>query len=170
MDAPEYEDQLEVVCGVRINKIIQKGTYSARSMRQVSITFDKFSDAAYVLENRYYLPQGIFVEREYTEETDRKRKVLRPYLQAPKSLNHYAGRCRISGDKLKINGRKYSMDELGQLPSDLSGYEISTKQGREGMCSFGELNPLSNFHRAQFTVDGETYHSSEQFIQKTKAE
>ena len=96
------------------------------------------------------------MEREYTEEMDKKRKILRPYPRAAKNLNHYAGRCRISGDKLVINGRKYSTDELDQLPLDLSGYEISTKRGREGMCFFGELNPLSNFHRAQFTINRET--------------
>ena len=35
---------------------------------------------------------------------------------------------------------------------------------------FGELNPLSNFHRAPFTHENFTYHCSEQFIQKKKAE
>ena len=170
VDAAEYEDQLEVVRGVRINKILRKGTYSSKIIWPVSITIEKYSDAAYVLENRYYLPQGVFAEREYTEETEKKRKILRPCLRAAKNLNHYAGRCRISSDKLIINSRKYSTNELDRLPQDLSGFEITTKQSREGMCFFGELNPLSNFHSAQFTVNGETYASSEQFIQKTKAE
>ena len=170
IDAAEYEDQLEVAQEVRVNKIVCKGQYSARSTRPVSVTIDKHSDASYVLENRYYLPQGIFVEREYTEETEQKRKILRPYLHAARNINHYAGRCRISGDKLIVNSRKYSTNELDQLLEDLSGYEISTKCGHSNMCFFGELNPLSNFHKAKFTCSGETYHSSEQFIQKTKAE
>ena len=34
---------------------------------------------------------------------------------------------------------------------------------------FGELNPLSNFHPAEFIVDETTYHCSKQFIQQTKA-
>ena len=95
---------------------------------------------------------------------------MRPYLCAARNINHYAGRCRISGDKLIVNGRKYSTDELDQLSGDLSGYEISTKCGCSYMCFFRELNPLSNFHKVKFTFSGETYHSSEQFIQKTKAE
>ena len=170
VDAAEYEDQLEVVHGVRINKILCKGTYSSKIVWPVSITFEKYSDAAYVLENRYYLPQGVFVEREYTVETEKNRKILRPYLRAAKNLNHYAGRCRISGDKLIINGRKCSTNKLDRLPQDLRGFEITTKRSREGMCFFGELNPHSNLHSAQFTADGETCASSEQFIQKTKAE
>ena len=35
---------------------------------------------------------------------------------------------------------------------------------------FGELNPFSNFHPSAFVVDGLEYHSSEQFVQATKAE
>ena len=37
------------------------------------------------------------------------------------------------------------------------------------MGFFGELSPLSNFHPANFTVNGVHYTSSEQFIQHTKA-
>ena len=72
IDATNYEDQLEVVRDVRIEKIIRKGSYSVRTNRPVSITFGK-CDAAYILENRYYLPQGIYMAHEYTEETERKR-------------------------------------------------------------------------------------------------
>ena len=170
VDAANYEDQLEVIRDVRIDKVHCKGSYSTRSNRPVSVTFGKYSDAAYVLENRYYLPEGIYVAREYTEETERKRAQLRPYLQAAKNMSQYAGRCRIAGDKLILNGRKYSTDDLDKLPTELSGFEISSKRCRSGMCFFGELNPLSNFHRAQFNVDNEVYHSSEQFIQKVKAD
>ena len=72
VDVANYEDQLEVVRGVRIDRIIRRGSYSVRSNRPVSITFGKYSDAAYVLENRYDLPQGIYVAREYAEETERE--------------------------------------------------------------------------------------------------
>ena len=33
-----------------------------------------------------------------------------------------------------------------------------------------ELNPMSNFHRCTFEVNGAMYHSAEQFIQKEKAD
>ena len=170
VDSANYENQLEVVRDVRIDRIIRKGSYSARSNRPVSITFGKYSDAAYVLENRYYLPQAIYVAREYTEETERKRTQLRLCLRVAKAMNHYAGRCRISGDKLTLNGRKYSTEDLDKLPNDLSGFEISSKRGCVGMCFFGELNPLSNFHRASFTIENEHFHSTKQYIQKTKAD
>ena len=85
-------------------------------------------------------------------------------------MNHYAGRCSISGDKLILNGKKYSTEDLDKLPNDLSGFEISSKRGHMGMCFFSELNPLSNFHCANFTIDSENYHSSEQYIQKAKAD
>ena len=74
VDAAEYEDQLEVAQEVRIDKVIRKGQYSATNIRPVSISFAKHSDASYVLENRYYLQQGIFVEQKYTEETEKKKE------------------------------------------------------------------------------------------------
>ena len=33
---------------------------------------------------------------------------------------------------------------------------------------FGELNPFSNFHYAPFVINGQKYHSSEQYIQHQK--
>ena len=36
-------------------------------------------------------------------------------------------------------------------------------------CFFGELNPLSNFHRNPFSINSTTYHSSEQYIQHQKS-
>ena len=124
------------------------------------------------MENRYYLPRGVFVEREYTEETDRRRRILRPYLRAAKNMNHYSGRCRITWDKLVLNGRKYGIEDLDSLPNDLCGYSISSKHSRDGtrMCFFGEMNPLSNFHKASFKIGSTPYHSTEQYIQKAKAD
>ena len=38
------------------------------------------------------------------------------------------------------------------------------------MSFFGQLNPLSNFHRASFTIDNDHFHSTKQYIQKAKAD
>ena len=51
----------------------------------------------------------------------------------------------------------------------MTGYNVSSKEDDNHIGFFGELNPFSNFHEAPFTVDGITYHSSEQFIQYKKA-
>ena len=55
------------------------------------------------------------------------------------------------------------------LPNALNVFNISSRSNDNTIGFFGELNPLSNFHKAIFTHENITYHSSEQFIQHCKA-
>ena len=61
------------------------------------------------------------------------------------------------------------METLDLLPNALNVLNISSHSNDKTIGFFGELNPLSNFHRATFTCEDMTYHSSEQFIQHSKA-
>ena len=44
-----------------------------------------------------------------------------------------------------------------------------SKENENTVGFFGELNPLSNFHRCVFKVNDKWFHSSEQYIQMKKA-
>ena len=116
-----------------------------------------------------HLPKGVFVDREYTEETECARKLLRPILKLAKAKPEYKGKSRLDRDVLVIQGRRYSTKQLHKLPSDINGFKASSKENNGVIAFFGELNPLSNFHVAHFEVNGSKYHSSEQFIQEQKA-
>ena len=69
-----------------------------------------------------------------------------------------------------IKGKHYSRDNINELPDDISEYKITCKEDGSTVVFFGELNPLSNFHRSSFIVDNHWFHSTEQFIQLKKAE
>ena len=77
----------------------------------------------------------------------------------------------MDGATLVINGRNYTSKTLHLLPLDINGYSATSKEDTENniIGFFGELNPLSNFHPAKFNINGNTYHSSEQFIQQQKS-
>ena len=62
------------------------------------------------------------------------------------------------------------MEDLHRLPNDLSGYHASSKSTDTTHAFFGELSPFSNFHKASFKVDNNTYFCSEQYIQAMKAQ
>ena len=73
-------------------------------------------------------------------------------------------------DRLVINGKYYTLENLDQLPSKLNVFNTSSRSNETTIGFFGELNPLSNFHKASFSCENIQYHSSEQYIQYRKAD
>ncbi len=73
-------------------------------------------------------------------------------------------------DKVKVDGKLYSIDQLDKLPDKCDLSLVCQKQNDEALCFFGRYSPLSNFHKCSFTVNNIHYSSSEQFIQHKKCE
>ena len=78
-------------------------------------------------------------------------------------------KCKLDGDRLVIHGKRFSLENLHDLPKELDVFKITSKSNNNTIGFFGELNPLSNFHPCKFEINGIQFHSSEQFIQYTKA-
>ena len=95
--------------------------------------------------------------------------MLRPILKAARQIPAYHKRCRLDADELVILRKHYTIDKLNKLPPDLNVSNLTSKNNEDTIGYFGQLNPLSNFHPAPFTVNGVHYICSEQFIQHTKA-
>ena len=72
-------------------------------------------------------------------------------------------------DQVVIDGRRYGLRNLHQLPSDISTLKCTSEELEGCVGFFGELNELSNFHPSKFKINGITYSSSEQWIQHCKA-
>ena len=81
-------------------------------------------------------------------------------------------KCKLDGATLKIKGKHYTLKTLHKLPPELNVFKLSSKTDEEHKIVgfFGQLNPLSNFHDAPFTLDGIQFHTSEQYIQYQKAQ
>ena len=75
----------------------------------------------------------------------------------------------MEGEYLKIQGRRYGVNNLRSLPSELSGYKCTSRENPETIGFYGELNPMSNFYNCDFTINNLRFHSSEQMIQFNKA-
>ena len=133
------------------------------------LKFLQCQDVEYIIENKNFLQRGIYVDREYVPEIERKRRTLLPILKAAKQVNDYKKKCRLEKDKVVINGKCYGTDNLHQLPDELDVFDITTKSNADCIGFFGALNPLSNFYESRFQVDGVEYISSEQYIQLQKA-
>ena len=109
------------------------------------------------------------MDKEYSEETEKARKILKPILKLATSKPHYKGKCKLDEDVLIIQGKRYTTGNLHTLPEDISTFEATSKSAKDVIGFFGELNPFSNFYRTTFELDNRVYHSSEQYIHIQKA-
>ena len=169
VNAQTREEQLQIARRIPIKKSSRLGKYNSRRGRPIVVHFVYHEDCEYLLANRNYLPNGVFIERQYSEETENKRRILRPIYKAAKNHPSYRGRCTMEGEFLKLHGRMYSVNDIGKLPEELNSFKCTSKETQDALGFFGELNPLSNFYNCEFQHQNLTFHSSEQLIQFNKA-
>ena len=163
------EKKLEIAHKIPITFTARMGKYNSLRTRPIRISFASKSDADLLIEWKKKLKQGVYMDREYNEEEETERKLLRLILRAARKHTHYRGKCKLDGTKLVIQGKSYNRTNLENLPADISTWKISAKESDETIGFFGKLNPLSNFHPSTFIYNGVEYSSSEQLIQHQKA-
>ena len=110
------------------------------------IQFESPSAAHYFWENKGYLPDGIRVCQQFTDDTEQHRRILRPVFNAAKAHPDYRGKCKMEGSDLIIKGKKFGLHNLSELPDELSGHKVTSRTSNNVTCFFGELKSLSNFH------------------------
>ena len=163
------DERYRIAKTLTIRKCRRLGKFKRDRIRPICVEFVHKEDRSYVLENRSYLNEGVFVDKEYPPEIERTRRSLLPILRAAKRLERYRDQSRMNYDKVVIDGKDYTMTNLHELPEDINSFKATSKSDTNTVGFFGEANPLSNFHPAKFTYNGVAYISSEQFIQATKA-
>ena len=92
-----------------------------------------------------------------------------PIYHLAKSLPEYRDKCRLTRDKLVINGISYRIEDISKLPPDLAAFKSSEKLNETHLVFTGELSPYSNFHPSPIIINGQSFHSSEQWVQYQKA-
>ena len=66
-------------------------------------------------------------------------------MTAARKIKEYRGRCKMKGTDLVIRGKRYSWNNLHDLPQNISTHTVSSQQDSQHYGFFGELNPLSTF-------------------------
>ena len=154
---------------ITINRIHCLGRYIPGRKRAIIANFQWYGDVNMILNNRKYLPNGIYVNEDFPHEIVNRRKLLRPILKMGLQLPHYKGKIKLSYDKLIVNGRSYTVSQLKDLPNDLDPAKSCEKENNDVVAFFGQHSPLSNFYPCTFKSNNETFVSSEQYIQAEKA-
>ena len=154
IDVKENEDKLVAAQEIGIRRCKRMGRFNEETTRPrpISLELVHRQDVLYLLENKKRLNKGIYLDKEYTQDVERKRKILRPILQAAKNKPKYKTKSRMEDDKVVIKGKHYGLNNLDELPSDLEAFKVTSRESQDIIGFYGELNPLSNFHPAEFTM------------------
>ena len=160
---------LETAKGIEIIDCKRLGKYRNNYSRPISVTFATRDDKEMFLSNKRALPGGIYANEEFAIHIKQNRDRLRPILCLAKSLPQYREKSKMVSDKLIINGISYGIDDIHTLPPELAAYKAAEKSNETHLVFAGELSPYSNLHKSPFTINGQEFHSSEQWIQYQKA-
>ena len=143
------EERLDTVKIMYIKNSTRVGRFRKMYNHPICVEFLYKEDADYVINNQSYLPEGVYVDRQYSKETEEERRQLQPYLKAARRLPHYHQRCKLEENVLVIKGVSYTVDDIHKLPSDLSGECICSKSDPHSYGFFGYLHPFSNFYQTK---------------------
>ena len=86
-------DRIQVASEIEIIRARRLGKKEDNRIRPISVEFSNKFDVEQIYANRFDLNEGIYVDRQYSKETDRNRCLLHPILQAAKKLPEYKGLC-----------------------------------------------------------------------------
>ena len=136
--------------------IIRYITHSAR---------DSVLYAARELRNK---PPNLFINEHLPPEVKAQRAELRTVsIQARKAG---ANNVKLTGDKLTINGKTYTYENIDMVPAEYSLQEARTvRVNTETTAFYSKHSYLSNFYPAPF-IDNVQYNSVEQLYQRRKLE
>ena len=163
------KEKLEKAKKIGIINAVRIGKYKPDHGRPICVQFNCHLDVQHIMDNKKKLGEGVFVDYEYDQETIRNRKLLYPILRAARNTEGYKGMCKLERDVLTLKGKRYTVRNISELPSELSGFHVSSKPNEDTYACFGELNPFSNFHPSPFKLNNITYNTSEHYIQSEKA-
>ena len=169
IDSGDREDDLIKAKEIDITSCNRVGRYKHNVARPISVTFATRDNKEAFLSGKRKLPSGVFANDELSPHVKKRRDRLLPIYHLAKSLPEYRDKCRLTGDKLVINGTSYRIEDIPKLPPDLAAFKSSEKSNDTHLVFAGELSPYSNFHPSPFIINGQTYHSSEQWVQYQKA-
>ena len=76
INAQTREEQLQIARRIPIKKSTRLGKYNSHRGRPMLVQFVYQEDCEYLLANKSYLPQGVYVDRHYSEDTENKCRIL----------------------------------------------------------------------------------------------
>ncbi len=145
----------QVLNKMRIERGHRKGPYIQGMNRAILVKFHFFPDKQYVLSCASRLKGSkYFINEDYAAETEIKRRTLYPIVKAARQLPQYKDKVWLHIDKLRVDGRTYTVENMLDLPAPLNLTILATKVDECFVRFFGKASHLSNFHPSKIKING----------------
>jgi ribA/ribD-fused uncharacterized protein len=166
---------LETADSITITRAHRTGPANTKYPRVIIACFANFQDKMAVWKARFAVKNSdIRVQEDYPAEILARRKILMPSLHAIRKSNESAQESdkidvALVVDKLFVDGRMFSTQNIHQILSPFKPEEIATRDIDGTIYFFTAASPYSNHHKCSFQVLGVNYNCMEQFMFATKA-
>ena len=121
------EDKMDQVRKMPIKDFTHLRCYTAIRNQAILVEFYYKSNAIFLLSNRTHLPKGVYVDRQYSDKTEKEWRKLCPILQAARKNENYQGKYHMDGPVLVIKGKSYTSYNLHSLPLEINQYGATSK-------------------------------------------
>ena len=98
----DSDDRLNQARNIPIKDVSQLGRYFVTQNQPVLVEFYHKTDVEFILSNRRELPKGVYIDKQYSDETEKERRKLRPILNCAHKHDDYKGKGRMDGLSLKV--------------------------------------------------------------------
>lgn len=144
------------------------GTYQELYNRTILVSFLHKKDRDTVRNGWKALQVkcNVRVEDDFPEKIIKRRRILYPVMKHAQRNKHKAN---IHIDQLFIDGKKYTVNNLEELPPHLHLEKTITIEKDDMVVFFKSTSPLSNHHPCKFSYRDTEYNCSEQAYMRYKA-
>ncbi len=104
------------------------------------------------------------------QKQKKTRLTLYPMVKAARQLPQYKDKVQLHIDKLRLDGRTYTVENMRDLLAPLNPTILTTNVDECLVRFFGKASPLSNCHSSKIMINGALYSCNEQQYQKAKSD
>ena len=165
------EIDLDPLSIVRTHRL---GKFRKGASTPIIIRFHHYKDKMFILKSSRQIQESCSVELRITEDFPKEvldnRKILLPIYDTARKMCPANTKVNLVADKLFIGGKSFDVNNLDELPDELSPHSASTPTDGQTVAFFTKNSQFSNHHPCWFEIDGIRYTSGEQWLMAQKAD
>ena len=148
---------------ISIQRCHRVGMRKEGRIRDIIVRFHNVQDKMLILQRRWSLGKGVYINEDFSAETKRRINVLRPVFKEAKKID---SNSKMIKDKIIFRNKEYTVKNIRTI--NIVTSKLSEKTDKVTIAFAGRFSPLSNLYPQPIEIDGKLYSSTEHFYQLHK--